>query len=360
MSFQPIEVPIYLTATFLNPLPSGEASVSDRGFSLKYSREENPTVRELEKVVANLDGFNDCLAFNSGMAAISTLFIANRKRKILINLDSYSATLGLGVELRELGFDVEFRKTEELASYVGKGGLVFTESITNPLLRVPDLESLSDICEDSDSLLVIDNTAATPVLLKPSSFAKYSIQSVTKYLSGANDVFGGVLSGNDLSELWEWRKKLGNIMDPIRAFLVIRSIPTLELRVRKHSENALAVARWLRDHGKVEEVIYPGLETHPDHSIAKKLLGNYFGGVVSFRVRGNPRKFLLNLEKIVKATSFGAHRSLASIPYESVLSNIQRELALRCGIDEDLIRLSVGLEDEKTIIGDLERALESL
>ncbi|MCS7103844.1 MAG: PLP-dependent transferase [Candidatus Korarchaeum sp.] len=234
--FKPLEVPIYMTATFQSPLPSGEPSLSDRGFELKYSREENPTVRELEREIAQLDGFSDCLAFNSGMASISTLLLANNMRKIIVNLDSYPATVGLALELKRVGLDVEIRRTDELSDSIPPNSLVFTESITNPLLRVPDLEALRDFCEDSNSLLVVDNTLATPVLLKPSLFSDYSVQSATKYLSGTNDVFGGVISGNELSDLWDWRRRLGTIIDPLRAFLITRGLITLELRVRKHSD----------------------------------------------------------------------------------------------------------------------------
>ncbi|MEM1983720.1 MAG: PLP-dependent transferase [Candidatus Korarchaeum sp.] len=357
--FQPVEVPIYMTATFHNPLPSGEPSLSDRGSELKYSREENPTVRELERKIAQLDGFNDCLAFNSGMAAISTLLLVNYRRKIIVNLDSYPATVSLALDLRSMGFDVELRKTDELGDPIPSDSVVFTESLTNPLLRVPDLSALRDACEDSGSLLLIDNTLATPVLLKPSTTSDYSVQSATKYLSGTNDVFGGVVSGNNVSELWDWRRKLGNIIDPLRAFLITRGLFTLELRVRKHSENAMIIAKWLEDHEKVDEVIYPGLDTHKDHNIAKKLFGDLFGGIVSFRIRGDPNRFLLSLRRVIPATSFGACRSLASIPRASLASNLPSDLVERSEVDEKLVRLSVGLEDPELLIEDLQEALRS-
>lgn len=356
--FHPIEVPIYMTATFQNPLPSGESSVSDRGKELKYSREENPTVRELEHEIARLDGFKDCLAFNSGMAAISTLLLANRRRRIVVNIDSYSATVSLALSLRELGFDVELRGTDELSS-IPQGSLVLTESITNPMLRVPDLHALSEICRDSNSSLAVDNTLATPVLLRPANLSQYSVQSTTKYISGTNDVFGGVVSGDDLSELWEWRRRLGNIMDPLRAFMTSRGLITLELRVRRHSENAIMIARWLQDHERVEEVIYPGLESHRDHMIARRLFGNLFGGVISFRIRGDARRFLINLRRVRPATSFGAYRSLATIPRASIASNLPPDLVERMGIDEKLVRLSVGLEDPEVLMEDLDAALRS-
>lgn len=357
--FRPVEFPIYMTVTFRNPLPSGEPSLSDRGSELKYSREENPTVRELEREIAQLDRFNDCLAFNSGMAAISTLLLANYRRKIIMNLDSYPVTLSLALELKGMGFDVEIRKTDELSDSIPPNSLVFTESLTNPLLRVPDLKALSDVCEDSSSLLVVDNTLATPVLLKPSSISNYSVQSTTKYLSGTNDVFGGVISGNDLSELWSWRRRLGTIIDPFRAFLITRGLTTLELRVRRHSGNAMMIARWLSEHEKVDYVIYPGLETHRDHIVAKRMFGNLFGGIISFRIGGDPSKFLLNLKRVIPATSFGAYRSLASIPRISMASNLPGDLIERSEVDEKLVRLSVGLEDPEVLIEDLDEALRS-
>lgn len=358
-TFKPIEVPVYMTVTFQTHLPSGDPSLSDRGFELKYSREENPTVRELEREIAQLDGFSDCLAFNSGMAAISTFLLANHGKKIVINLDSYPATVSLALELKGMGVDVELRKTDELRDRIPSGSLVFTESITNPLLRVPDLEALRDSCVDSGSLLAIDNTLATPVLLRSSLFAEYSIQSTTKYLSGTNDVFGGVISGDNLSYLWDWRRRLGTIIDPLRAFLITRGLITLELRVKKHSDNAMTIAKWLQEHERVEEVIYPGLETHEDHLVARKLFGGLFGGVISFRIKGDPRRFLMNLRRVIPATSFGAYRSLASVPRLSLASNLPKDFVERSGVDEKLIRLSVGLEDLGSLIEDLDGALRS-
>ncbi|RSN70605.1 cystathionine gamma-synthase family protein [Candidatus Korarchaeum cryptofilum] len=357
--FSPIEVPIYMTATFQNPLPSGKPNISRRGKELKYSREENPTVEELERIVASLDGYDDCLAFNSGMASISTLFLSRYRKRIVVNLDSYSATVGLALRLKAMGFDIEICSTDHLGECIKPGSLVFTESITNPLLRVPDLEMLRDSCIDKGAEFIIDNTSATPVLLKPSLFSDLSIQSATKYLSGTNDTVGGVVSGNELSELWEWRRVLGSILDPFRAFLIIRGVKTLELRMRRHCETALTLARWLQDHPKVKEVIYPGLETHKDHQIAKRLLKG-FGGIISFRINGDARKFLMNLRKIKRATSFGASISLASIPHESASSNLTEDLIKASGIDGSLIRLSVGLEDPEILIEDLDSSLKGI
>ncbi len=357
-NFIPLETPIYMTATFLNPLPTGEPSISDRGKDLKYSREENPTVRDLERKLAELDGFADGLAFNSGMAAISTLLLSKARRGVLIGVDAYPTTISLALDLREMGFRVKLVPVKDIVDAVSREwGLVFVETITNPMLRVPDLPSLSDRCDERGVELAVDNTFASPVLLRPGSLAKYSIQSATKYLAGHNDVVAGTITSNDLEDLWEWRRKLGTILDPFRAFLIIRGLQTLELRVRRHSQTALEVARFLEGCDLVDEVRYPGLESHPDHEIAKELFKGMYGGVITFVPRVDPERMFRHLRVVRPAPSLGAPTTLISRPVTSA-SSLPNSLIRELGIDERTVRLSVGLEDPGLIIDDLRRALE--
>lgn len=355
----PIETPIYMTATFQSPLPTGELNRSDRGKDLKYSREENPTVRELERRVAELDGFEDGLAFNSGMSAISTLFLASARRGILLGIDAYFSTMRLALDLKEMGFKVKLVPIKEIESAVsGEWGLVFVETISNPMLRIPDLPRLSDRCQEKGVTLVLDNTFASPVLIKPSTYASYSVQSATKYLAGHNDTIAGILTGNELDELWEWRRKLGTILDPFRSFMVLRGLHTLELRVRRHSESAMKLARFLEDCDLVEEVRYPGLESHPDHDLAEEIFPGLYGGVITFVPKVDPIEVLKALKVIKPAPSLGAPRSLMNRPWTSI-SSLPSHLVRDLGIDERTLRLSVGLEDPDLIKDDLLQAMEA-
>ncbi len=357
-NFIPIETPIHITATFMNPLPNGEPSTSDRGKDLKYSREENPTVRELERKVAELDGFGDSLAFSSGMAAISTLLLSKARKGVIVGVDAYPTTISLALDLRGMGFRVKLVPVRELVNAVSREwGLVFVETITNPMLRVPDLPSISDRCEESGVELAVDNTFASPILLRPGGLASYSVQSATKYLAGHNDVIAGVLSSNDVEELWEWRRKLGTILDPFRAFLVLRGLQTLELRVKRHSQTALEVAKFLEGCDLVEEVRYPGLESHPDHRMARELFRGMYGGVVTFVPKVDPERMFRHLRVVKPAPSLGAPTSLISRPLTSA-SSLPLSLIRELGISERTVRLSVGLEDPRLIIDDLGRALE--
>ncbi len=348
----PVEPPIYMTATFRDPLSDGDRSLSDRGFDLKYSREENPTVRELERRVAELDGFPDGLAFNSGMAAISSLFIW--ARKLLVALESYPTTVRLALDLREMGLEVELAHVEELPDRAPRGGVVFVETMTNPLLKVPDLPALADVCEERECILALDNTFASPILLRPSYYSELSVQSATKYLSGHNDVVAGVVTGYNLGELWEWRRKLGTILDPFRAYLVMRGLQTLELRVRRHSENALRVARFLEGCELVEWVSYPGLESHPQHELARRIFKG-FGGVMTFKPKVRAEELIRNLKHVIPAPSLGATRSM--IKPVSSTSSLPKELTSKL-IGENVLRLSVGLEDPEIVVEDLRQAME--
>ncbi len=354
LDYSPSEFPIYMTATFLN-LSNSKSFYGGR--ELKYSREENPTVRELERRIAELDGFPDSLAFNSGMAAISTLFLSMAKKGILMAFDAYPTTIRLALDLKVRGFRIRLVPMEEVVNAVSREwGLVFTETITNPMLKVPDLPALAERCEEKDVNLVIDNTFASPILLKPSIYSSYSVQSATKYLSGHNDVIAGILSGNELGDLWEWRRELGTILDPFRAFLVMRGLYTLEMRVKKHSENALKVATFLESCELVERVIYPGLSSHPQHDLAKEIFRGLYGGVVTFIPKVDPSRFISSLKVIRPAPSLGSPYSLINQPISSA-SNIPPPMIRELGIDERVVRLSVGLEDPEIVIGDIESAL---
>ncbi|MGC9129992.1 MAG: cystathionine gamma-synthase family protein [Pyrobaculum sp.] len=365
-----LQPPIYVTALFRM---EGEAPKSDRGFDLKYSREENPTLRPLEEVIANLEHGVDSLAFNSGMAALSAVFLSllSADASVLTTMEAYGATLRLLDALGKYG--VRLRKTyPDTDAYIEalkavKPTLVFFETITNPLLKVLDGPEIIKAAKDLGAVVVVDNTFATPVLTTPISYgADIVVHSTTKYIGGHNDVVGGVavVSRRELlEELWIWRAMLGGIMQPFEAYLTLRGVKTLFVRFERQCKTAMEVAQFLEGHGKVSEVIYPGLPSHPHHSTAKRLFGDKFGAVVSFRLRGGRDaaiKFFKALRLITPGPSLGGVESIATYPIASAASPIPDEEKKMLGITEDLVRLSIGLEEPEDLIEDLDRALRSL
>ncbi len=361
--------PIYQTAMFEQP---GWTRHSDRGMDLKYSREENPTVRALERVLAKLEGGEDSLGFSSGMAAISATYFAllSKGDRLVVPAEAYGTTIQLAQDLRKYGIEakVAWPETDKLIDSIEEGTkLVLVETMTNPTLRVIDVPEIIKRCKEVDAVVVVDNTFVTPVLYRPlKDGASLVVHSLTKYLAGHNDVIAGAIIGDKsrIQDLWDWRRKLGSIIAPLEAFLVLRGLKTLELRVLKHCQNALAVAEFLKEHPRVKEVYYPGLPDSPYHNIAKRLFkGRGYGGVVSFKIKGGSTevtKIMRRLKIIKAAPSLGGPESLMTYPIISAAKTIPEDLRKALGITEDLIRLSVGLEDLDDIIEDLDQALKAI
>ncbi|GGP22121.1 cystathionine gamma-synthase [Thermocladium modestius] len=356
--------PIHLSAMFVQLV---EANKSDRGVDLKYSREENPTTRALEHALARLERGEDAIALNSGMAAVSAVLLGllGSGDAVLMPMEMYGTTLGLARELGKFGVELRtaFPDTRSILDAIdGRVKLVMIESITNPTLRVLDVEEIAKAAHEVGAIVVVDNTIATPVLLNPLELgADLVVHSATKYLSGHNDVVAGAVIGDRerIVDLWHWRRRLGSILQPMEAFLVMRGLKTLELRVRRQCESAMAVAQFLRDHSKVAAVYYPGLNGGRE---ASRLRGG-FGGIVSFKVRGGRaevERFLKSLKIIRPTPSFGGPESLITYPIVSASSAIPEDHRALLGIDDSLLRLSVGLEDVEDIIGDLDRALSAV
>jgi cystathionine gamma-synthase len=366
------KVPIFLTAIFEQPeRETGETRKTDRGTELKYSREENPTVKALENSLAKLEGAEDSLAFNSGMAAISTLYFSllENGSKIVVPLESYSITTQLAEELSKFGVKTVkvWPSTETIIEAIDKDTkLVFVETITNPMLRVVNIDEISKVCQEKNIPLVVDNTFATPIIFKPLKHgAKAIVHSTTKYIAGHNDVIGGALVADKktiVENFWEWRRKLGNIMQPFEAFLVLRGISTLSVRFEKQSHNALEIAEFLKEHSRILDVRYPGLKDDESHSTASKLFEkDIYGGVVTFRVKDGKEgaiKVLRKVNIIKPAPSLGGVESLLTYPVISAAKLITPEDRKKLGITEDVLRLSVGLEDVEDLKEDLNQALQ--
>ncbi len=359
--------PIYLNSMFEQRV---EAKKSDRGVDLKYSREENPTVRALERVISKLHISEDSLCFSSGMAAISTLYMWGLKSgdEVLTTIEAYGSTIKLAEELGKLGIRVKkaYPSAEAISSAIGPNTrLILFEAMTNPTLKVIDVRAVVEAGRAKGALVVVDNTFLSPVLYKPiKDGADLVVESTTKYISGHNDQVGGLLAGPSRSilELWEWRRLLGNIMSPFNAYMTYRGLKTIGIRMKRHEENALKVAKYLKERREVVEVLYPGLPDDEHHELASKQFSGY-GGVVSFKIKGGRAEveaFLKALKMIMPSPSLGGTESIITYPVVSASSSINENDRKAVGITENLLRLSVGLEDPDDIIADIERGFKAL
>ena len=368
------KVPIHQTSVYEHPdRRTGEPRKTDRGFDLKYSREENLTVRALEKILAKLEDGLDALAFSSGMAAISAAYLSRVKSgdKILIPKECYGTTQQLAQDLSKFGVECVIARSdadEFLERLDGDISLALVETITNPMIRVVDVREIAKRCAELGIPLIADNTFATPILYNPlEDDAWIALHSLTKYLSGHNDVIGGIIvagAKNDVDELWDWRRKLGTIISPFDAFLTIRGISTLKPRFETQSRNALEIAEFLQDHPKIRQVHYPGLSDSPYKSTADKLFKErLYGGVLSFEVkggRGEALKLMSEVKIIKPSPSLGATETLITYPIWSAVKNMPRELLRELGITEGLLRLSLGLEDVEDLKEDIDQALSKI
>lgn len=354
--------PIYLSSMFEQ---RGEAKKNDRNVDLKYSREENPTVRYLEKTIAKLENAEDSLAFSSGMAAISSVYLSSLSAgdEAIVTCEAYGTTIKLLQYFSKFGIKAKIvlPTAEEVASAITKNTkLVFVEAMTNPTLKVIDLDYVRDSAKGKAEF-VVDNTFLSPALFKPlENGADVVVESLTKYISGHNDVIGGIIAGkeNKILQLWEVRRMTGSILNSFNAYLTLRGLKTLYARIKVQQDNAIKVAKYLLTNPKVEEVMYPCLESDPYYHLAKK----YFkgcGGVVSFKVKGGKREaisILKNLKLIIPSPSLGGTESIMTYPVLSASSSLDENCKKKLGITDNLLRLSVGLENVEDIINDLEQA----
>lgn len=368
-SYGSIVPPIYVSAIY-KFLDDEHAIRSDRDIVVKYSREENPILRGLERVIAYLEEADDSLTFTSGMAAISTTVIKYVKpgSKIVVPMELYSTTIQLLEELSgKLGFKLVkvWPSAESIVEAVDKeASMVLLEIMTNPTLKIIDLNHVCKSLSSENTLIIVDNTFTTPELIKPLKIgAHLVIHSLTKYLAGHNDVIGGAVAGSSehIRELWDWRRMLGTFQQPYEAYLTLRGIKTFYIRFEKESESALTIAEHLLEHSKIEEVLYPGLKTNPYYSIARKIfLKNLYGAVLSFKIKGTKEdtlRFLKKLKIIKPAPSLGGTESLISIATAAAAKYIPEKEREKLGISENLLRLSVGLEDPNDLIEDINQAL---
>jgi cystathionine gamma-synthase/methionine-gamma-lyase len=339
-----------------------------------YARYGSPTVTALEEAVAALEGGEVALAFASGMAAIYATLLALGARSgsaVVAAQDIYGATYTLLDQLmRTQGVTVRFVDATDLdaveeACAELRPVALLVETISNPLLMVADLPRLADVAHRYAAALVVDSTFATPFLVRPLSLgADVVIHSATKYLAGHGDVLGGIVvtSGAQRQDLLEVLKATGGNLGPHEAWLTLRGVRTLALRMRAHCENALHVARWLKTHPRVTRVLYPGLPSHPQNGLARELFGDRgYGGMVSFELADAGRqevfRFFESLTLCVPATTLGDVHSTVLYPAHASHRGLSADERARIGISEGLVRLSVGIEAIEDLLEDLAQAL---
>lgn len=353
-----IMTPIYQTSTYVQPAPA-----EHKGF--EYSRTDNPTRQALEKSIAALEGGNYGLAFASGMASIDIIMrLLNPGDHVIVGNDVYGGTFRLFDKvLSRYGLNFTWVDQTNVESvkdaFTDKTRLLWLETPTNPYLALGDIAALAKSAPQ-DVLVAVDNTFASPVVQQPLKLgADIVMHSSTKYLGGHSDVVGGLLAMKDealYKELKFLQNSVGAVPGPMDCFLTLRGIKTLAIRMQRHSENAIQVARMLEDNDKIKQVLYPGLESHPQHELAKRQM-NYFGGMVSLILNSEEeaRKLASNTKIFSLAESLGGVESLIEHPYSMThASTADSEIA----VDPALVRLSVGIEHVDDLLNDLRQALQ--
>ena len=337
-----------------------------------YSRNTNPTVQAFEEKTAQLEGGQSATAFASGMAAISNTlftFLSPGDRVVSIK-DSYGGTNKLFTEfLPRFQIDVALCDTTDhraIEKAVAEGcRMLYLESPTNPTLKILDIAGLSKKAHAAGALVAVDNTFATPILQNPLALgADLVLHSATKFLGGHADALGGVVCGpSDLiARIYHFREINGAALDPMAAYLLLRGMKTLDLRVQRQSASAVKIARHLETHQKIEQVFYPGLESHPQHAVAKSQM-TAFGGILSFSVKGGFEavcKVLPRLNYAHRAANLGAVETIAGPPATTSHVECTAQERAAMGIPENLVRYSVGIEDVDDLIADLDQALGGL
>ena len=355
--------PIYATATYVQESPGVH-----QGY--EYSRTQNPTRMAYERCLADLESGTHGFAFASGMAAIGTILeLVDSGDHIVAMDDLYGGTRRLfsGVRERSSGLEftyVDMTDTTRLANALqANTRMIWIESPSNPLLKVVDLAAVAEAAVGRDILLVCDNTFATPCLQRPLEMGcDIVMHSATKFLNGHSDMVGGIVAtaSDELAERLAYlQNSIGAVAGPFDSFLALRGLKTLDVRMRRHCHSAAAVAEWLENDPRVERVLYPGLASHPQHELAARQMSD-FGGIVTFFIKGGineARRFLERCEVFALAESLGGVESLVDHPAIMTHASVPEKERAALGISDQLIRLSVGIEDLDDLIADLDQAL---
>ena len=366
--------PIYQTSTYTfenTEQAAAEFSGEMAGYRYIRSAPNTPTHAAFIEKICSLEEGEAGLAFSSGMAAEAALILSQLKNgdHLVSTCPVYGGTYGLFSSLTKLGINVGFVDTTDLeqvkSAIGGDARMVFRESPANPTMAVSDIRAICEIAHDAGALLAVDNTFATPYFQQPVKLgADFSVQSCTKYIGGHSDLLGGVIVGSTdiVNSIKRTALYLGGTMGPHEAWLCIRGLKTLHLRMERHAYNALKVAEFLETHPKVERANYPGLKSHPQHETAKKQMSG-FSGMLSFEVKGGivaGRRLMNGVKLLTLAVSLGSTDTLIEHPASMTHAVVPKEERLRTGITDGLVRISVGIEDVDDIIADLDQALEKI
>jgi cystathionine beta-lyase/cystathionine gamma-synthase len=360
-----VTVPVYLTATYYQPEPGREGKYV-------YSRTGNPTRDALERNLAALEGGRFGLAFSSGMAATTTVLMLLRKGDhVIAGDDVYGGTYRLFEQvLRNYGLQfsyVDARDPEKVEKAVRKNTrMVWVETPTNPLMKIIDIRAMAKIARKAKAMLVVDNTFMSPYFQNPLQHgADIVVHSTTKYLGGHSDLIGGaaITSNPEIYQRLKFlQNAVGAVPGPLDAWLVLRGVKTLALRMERHDQNARRIAEFLSKQPKVERVYYPGLTDHPQRKVVEKQMRGY-GGMISFELKsgmGPSKKLLKKLHIFTVAESLGGVESLIEHPASMTHASVPRATRLERGITDSLIRLSVGIEDVEDLLKDLETGFRAL
>ena len=359
-----IMTPIHLTSTYVQ-----EELGKNKGY--EYARVSNPTRTVLERQIAALEGGKEGLAFASGMAAVSTIFaLLKAGDHVVVSRNVYGGTYRLAkLILNNFSLEFDFVDTTDLdnveKALKPKTAMVFVETPTNPTMEITDLEGVAKICKKKQILSVVDNTFATPYLQNPLSFGiDVVMHSATKYLNGHSDMLGGlvVLDNPEVTERLRFlQKSMGGIMSPFEAWMCLRGIKTLAVRMDRHNLNAMQVASFLSKNTKVKRVNYPGLVSHPQHRLARKQMRE-FGGMISFDLGSmeKAKEFLKRVRLCALAESLGGVETLISHPASMTHASVPPEQRQKIGVLDGLVRISVGIEDVEDILADLKQALHGI
>jgi len=358
-----IMTPIYQTSTYVQ-----DGIGNHKGY--EYSRTQNPTRHALEKNIAAIENGQHGACFGSGLAAIDCVIkMLNPGDEVVSTNDLYGGTFRIFKTIFEK-YGIKFHfvgmtDTSAVEAAVNENTkLIWVETPTNPMMNIIDIEAMATVAKKANALLAVDNTFATPYLQNPLDLgADIVMHSVTKYLGGHSDVVMGALVCNDdaiAEEMYRIQNSSGAVTAPMDSFLVLRGIKTLHLRMQRHCENGEKVAKFLVNHPKVDKVYWPGLESHPNHEVAKRQMRG-FGGMISFDLKGNKiedaHAVVKKVEVFALAESLGGVESLIGHPATMTHASIPKEEREKTGVSDSLIRLSVGVEDAEDIIEDLRQAL---
>jgi len=337
-----------------------------------YHRDDNPTVRAVEKKIARMEGSGDCIVCTTGMAACSMVYFTYLKAgdHLILFHDIYGAHYKVSLILERMGIEITWLDASNSGAIEDhikpNTTMIFCETPSNPLCKIIDIERTAGIAKKHNILFIVDNTFATPYHQKPLELgADMVVHSATKALGGHNDLMAGAIACNkeDYEKLWFTRQALGTTLDAYSASLLERGLKTFDMRAEKMSHNAMAMAEFLKGHPKISGMYYPGLRDDPGHAVASKQMKNGFGGMLAFNVgetQEDAKKFITNLDTIYHAVSLGSTETLICIPFLTTMLYLPPERRIGFGVEKHTVRLSAGIDATTALIDDLKQALDKV